>query len=908
MALDGAVRQAFEQVLSPADVMTDPVRAAPTSATGSPATASPGAGGAPGDTEQVAAVVRLCAEHGVPFVARGAGTGLSGGALPVADGVRDRPVADATRSSRSTRDRRAVVEPGVINLGDHPGGRAARALLRARPVEPAGLHDRRQRRRELRRRALPQVRLHRQPRARRSRSCSRRRAGRRSAATTGEQARLRPARRRSSAPRARSASSPRSRCGCCASPRRCGPLLAAFPSIDAAGDAVSATSSPPGIVPAAIEMMDALAIEAAEAAVHAGYTAGAGAVLIVELDGPPTESTRSSSRSSAICGEHGATRAPRRRDRRRAGADLEGPQGGVRRDGPDQPDYIVQDGVDPAHRARRGARPDRRAGRRGRPAGRQRLPRRRRQPAPACSTTTPCRARRARPRSWPAAIVELCVAHGRLASPASTASAPTRPATMPKMFTDADLATMQRVRCGVRPGRAVQPGQGVPDAAAVRRAPGPVPAAPVEAGRRDRAAVDAPRPTTRPSARPTRHGDARRRRRDVRGRRLTRRAARRPLAGAGTAAELGRAASAPGRGARHRRARPASSTTTAVDMTVVGAGRARRCRAAGRRWPRTASALSLDAARVARGATIGGLLATGDAGPRRLRYGSLRDLVIGVTLVLRRRHDREGGGHVDQERRRLRPGQALHGSLGTLGVVAEVVLRLHPLPKAAGTRRVAVRAGRAAEVGASGARQPVEPGAGVDRRPRPLLLRLRGLRERRGAPAPSGCASARRGAAARGRRAGAATRGPPRRAGAHPRRAGMPAVLRVGVRAGCRAAGAVARLAAARPHGGRAGLRARGVATGAPRPRRGRRRRARAPSHAGGVAPRCCAPRPDRVRTLPAWGRPPPVAVAVLRDGSSAPSIPTTPSGPGRFVAGLSMPTSCRRRRRFDDHRPPRAS
>src|SRR5262245_44805893 len=41
----------------------------------------------PGTAEQVSAVVRLCHEHRVPFVARGAGTGLSGGALPVADGV-----------------------------------------------------------------------------------------------------------------------------------------------------------------------------------------------------------------------------------------------------------------------------------------------------------------------------------------------------------------------------------------------------------------------------------------------------------------------------------------------------------------------------------------------------------------------------------------------------------------------------------------------------------------------------------------------------------------------------------------------------------------------------------------------------------------------------------------------------
>src|SRR3954470_2477899 len=41
----------------------------------------------PRDAEEVAEAVRICARYGVPFVARGAGTGLSGGAMPVADGV-----------------------------------------------------------------------------------------------------------------------------------------------------------------------------------------------------------------------------------------------------------------------------------------------------------------------------------------------------------------------------------------------------------------------------------------------------------------------------------------------------------------------------------------------------------------------------------------------------------------------------------------------------------------------------------------------------------------------------------------------------------------------------------------------------------------------------------------------------
>ncbi|HVV11035.1 FAD-binding oxidoreductase, partial [Amycolatopsis sp.] len=70
----------------------------------------------PGNTAEVAAAVQVCHEHGVPFVARGAGTGLSGGALPVADGVvislqRLRKVLEV-----DPLDRRAVLQPGVTNL------------------------------------------------------------------------------------------------------------------------------------------------------------------------------------------------------------------------------------------------------------------------------------------------------------------------------------------------------------------------------------------------------------------------------------------------------------------------------------------------------------------------------------------------------------------------------------------------------------------------------------------------------------------------------------------------------------------------------------------------------------------------------------------------------------------------
>ena len=88
MALDSAVRQAFEQALAPADVISDPVQCRAYECDGLTGyRVVPDLVLLPRDAEQVAAAVRVCHEHGVPFVARGAGTGLSGGALPVADGV-----------------------------------------------------------------------------------------------------------------------------------------------------------------------------------------------------------------------------------------------------------------------------------------------------------------------------------------------------------------------------------------------------------------------------------------------------------------------------------------------------------------------------------------------------------------------------------------------------------------------------------------------------------------------------------------------------------------------------------------------------------------------------------------------------------------------------------------------------
>ncbi|MCX6464691.1 MAG: FAD-binding oxidoreductase, partial [Pseudonocardiales bacterium] len=72
--------------------------------------------------------------------------------------------------------------------------------------------------------------------------------------------------------------------------------------------------------------------------------------------------------------------------------------------------------------------------------------------------------------------------------------------------------------------------------------------------------------------------------------------------------------------------------------------------------------VSIDAARVADGATVGGLLATADAGPSALVYGTLRDLVIGTTLVLADGTVAHNGGHVIKNVAGFDLAKLMHGS------------------------------------------------------------------------------------------------------------------------------------------------------------------------------------------------------------------------------------------------------
>src|SRR5256712_8909022 len=80
-------------------------------------------------------------------------------------------------------------------------------------------------------------------------------------------------------------------------------------------------------------------------------------------------------------------------------------------------------------------------------------------------------------------------------------------------------------------------------------------------------------------------------------------------------------------------------------------------------------------------ATVGGILGTNDSGALRTRYGSLRDLIIGITLALPDGTLAKSGGKVVKNVAGYDLPKLATGSFGTLGVITEAVFRLYPLPR-----------------------------------------------------------------------------------------------------------------------------------------------------------------------------------------------------------------------------------
>ena len=95
--------------------------------------------------------------------------------------------------------------------------------------------------------------------------------------------------------------------------------------------------------------------------------------------------------------------------------------------------------------------------------------------------------------------------------------------------------------------------------------------------------------------------------------------------------------------------------------------------------------LAVDPPERGAGATVGGIVAANSSGPRRYRYGTLRDLIIGITVVLPDGTIAKAGGKVVKNVAGYDLGKLFTGSLGTLGMIASANFRLHPLPEAART-------------------------------------------------------------------------------------------------------------------------------------------------------------------------------------------------------------------------------
>ena len=478
-ATAAALAPAMREICGPADVVTDPLELRTYECDGLTSHRTvPALVVLPESAAEVAAVVRVCARAGVPFVARGSGTGLSGGAVPHASGVlivmsRMRRVLEIDPVSR-----RALVEPGVTNLAvtqaasphglfyapdpssqvvcsvggnvaENSGGAhclkhgfTVNHVLGLEIVTPAGeltwLGD-----------------------------------GTGAAngydllgAFTGSEGTLGIVTKVvvKLTPVAETVHL----------------VLAAYDSLEAGGRAVSDIIGA-GIVPAAIEMMDALAIEAAEAAVHCGYPEGAAAVLLVELDGPASEVEAELATVRTICETAGAREIRAADDPAQRAGIWAGRKSAFAAVGRLSPAYIVQDGVVPrtalgdvlARIASLSAETGIRVANVFH-AGDGNL-----HPLVLYNDAVPGEAERAELVSG--AILDTCIEYGGSITGEHGVGVD-KSRYMPKMFSAADLDTMQLVRCAFDPASLCNPGKVFPTPRLCGEVPGhrrgPRPAAP----------------------------------------------------------------------------------------------------------------------------------------------------------------------------------------------------------------------------------------------------------------------------------------------------------------------------------------------------------------------------------------------------------------------------------------------
>ena len=257
----------------------------------------------PENTEQARQILLLCHRHKIPMVARGAGTGLSGGAFPLEDGILLSLAKFNHILNIDADNRLATVEPGVRNLAiseaaapyglyyaPDPSSQIACSIGGNVAENSGGVHCLKY---GLTVHNVRQLKL---------------------LTIDGELITL----------GSESFDSPgydllalingsEGMLGIVVEvtvllrpkPAVVQVLLAAFPTLGAAGQAVAKIIAS-GIIPAGLEMMDKLAIEAAEAFIHAGYPTDAAAMLLCELDGSPEECQEQTQAVTAILKHQGA--------------------------------------------------------------------------------------------------------------------------------------------------------------------------------------------------------------------------------------------------------------------------------------------------------------------------------------------------------------------------------------------------------------------------------------------------------------------------------------------------------------------------------------------------------------------------------------------------------------------------
>ncbi|MEL3891373.1 FAD-linked oxidase C-terminal domain-containing protein [Ferrovibrio sp. MS7] len=412
----------------------------------------------PSNIEQVSAVLKLCYERGVNVVPRGAGTSLSGGALPLADGVllgmgKFNKVLEVDWDNRC-----AVVQPGVTNLGitravEHrgfyyapdPSSQIACTIGGNVAENSGGVHSLKY--------GLTTNNI----------------LGVQMVLITGEVIRL--------GGKHLDAEGYDLLGVVCGSEGLLGvvtevtvrilpkpttqrAVLAGFATSEAAGDCVAKVIAA-GIIPGGMEMMDRPAIHAAEDFVHAGYPRDVEALLIIELDGPPAEVDDLLSRVDLIargCGAVSLRVSESEEERLRFWAGRKAAFPAV---GRISPDYLCMDGTIPRKKLpevlTRMAQLSERHGLRVANvfhAGDGNL-----HPLILYDANNPGELEKA--EEFGADILRLCVEVGGVLTGEHGVGVEKRDL-MPAMFNEADLAQQERVKCAFDPDHRLNPGKVFP--------------------------------------------------------------------------------------------------------------------------------------------------------------------------------------------------------------------------------------------------------------------------------------------------------------------------------------------------------------------------------------------------------------------------------------------------------------